>query len=60
MWLRLRLNTFFLAHRSQHNNTESLAHKTAKQMLVDGDANLDEDVKIINTEPNKPTDLIKI
>ncbi|HBQ43791.1 MAG TPA: MBL fold hydrolase, partial [Lactobacillus acetotolerans] len=50
----------FLAHRSQHNNTESLAHKTAKQMLVDGDANLDEDVKIINTEPNKPTDLIKI
>jgi len=29
-------------------------------MLVDGDANLDEDVKIINTEPNKPTDLIKI
>ncbi|GAA3630447.1 MBL fold metallo-hydrolase [Lactobacillus hamsteri] len=50
----------FLAHRSQHNNTEYLAHETAKEMLVEGDTNLDSDVKIIDTEPNKPTDLIKI
>lgn len=50
----------FLAHRSQHNNTEYLAHETAKEMLVDGDANLDEDVKIINTEANHPTALYNI
>lgn len=50
----------FLAHRSQHNNTEDLAHDTAKQMLVDGDANLPDDVKIIDTEPDQPTSLVKI
>lgn len=50
----------FLAHRSQHNNTEYLAHETAREMLVEGDANLDADVKIINTEANKPTALYNI
>lgn len=50
----------FLAHRSQHNNTEHLAHETAEEMLVDGDANLDSDVKIINTEPDLPTALYNI
>lgn len=50
----------FLAHRSQHNNTESLAHETAEEILTDGDANLDDDVKIINTEPDRPTALYQI
>ena len=50
----------FLAHRSQHNNTEYLAHDTAKEMLVDGDANLSSDVKIIDTFADQPTDLLKI
>ena len=50
----------FLAHRSQHNNTEYLAHDTAEEMLVQGDANLDSDVKIIDTDPQKPTSLVKI
>lgn len=50
----------FLAHRSQHNNTEYLAHDTAEEMLVQGDANLDSDVKIIDADPQKPTSLVKI
>ena len=50
----------FLAHRSQHNNTEYLAHDTAKEMLVDGDANLSSDVKIIDTFADQPTELVKI
>lgn len=50
----------FLAHRSQHNNTEYLAHDAAKEMLIDGDANLDNDVKILDTDPKQPTELVKI
>ena len=50
----------FLAHRSQHNNTEYLAHDTAKEMLVDGDANLSSDVQIIVTFADQPTELVKI
>ncbi|QNQ81077.1 MBL fold metallo-hydrolase [Lactobacillus sp. PV034] len=50
----------FLAHRSQHNNTESLAHKTAQEYLEEGDANLPADVKIIDTEPDKPSEFLKI
>ena len=50
----------FLAHRSQHNNTEYLAHDTAKEMLVDGDANLSSDVKIMDTFADQPTELVKI
>lgn len=50
----------FLAHRSQHNNTEYLAHESAEEILADGDANLDSDVKIIDTEPDHPTKLIKV
>ena len=50
----------FLAHRSQHNNTEYLAHETAKEMLIEGDADLSDDAKIIDTEPAKPTKLIQI
>lgn len=50
----------FLAHRSQHNNTEYLAHDTAEEMLVQGDASLDSDVKIIDADPQKPTSLVKI
>lgn len=55
-----RTKHIFLAHRSQHNNTAYLAHDTAKEMLVDGDANLDNNVKIIDTAPDEPTGLIKI
>lgn len=50
----------FLAHRSQHNNTESLAHKTAQEYLEEGDANLPADVKIIDTEPDKPSEFLEI
>ena len=50
----------FSAHRSQHNNTEYLAHETAKEMLIEGDANLSDDVQIIDTEPASPTKLIEI
>lgn len=50
----------FLAHLSRHNNTEYLAHDTAEEMLVNGDANLDSDVRIIDTAPASPTELIKI
>lgn len=55
-----RTKHIFLAHRSQHNNTERLAHRTAYDLLVKGDANLDADVQIINTEPDRPTALYKI
>lgn len=50
----------FLAHRSQHNNTEKKAHEVAWEMLVDGDAELPSDVKIHDTEPMGPTELIEI
>lgn len=50
----------FLAHRSQHNNTEYLAHETAKEMLLEGDANIDEKLKIIDTSPSQPTALTEI
>lgn len=55
-----RTKHIFLAHRSQHNNTEKLAHQTAKKILVDGDADLDRDVKIIDTEKQTPTKLVQI
>lgn len=55
-----RTKHIFLAHRSQHNNTEHLAHQTAYDLLVKGDADLDSDVQIINTEPDRPTALYKI
>ncbi len=55
-----RTKHIFLAHRSQHNNTEHLAQEAAKEILVDGDADLDNDVKIISTEPDQPTPLVKI
>lgn len=50
----------FLAHRSQHNNTAKLAYQAAKQILVNGDACLPSDVKIIMTDSEEPTDLIQI
>jgi phosphoribosyl 1,2-cyclic phosphodiesterase len=50
----------FLAHRSQHNNTAKLAYQTAKKILVNGDACLPSDVKIIMTDSEVPTDLIQI
>ncbi|WP_297815864.1 MBL fold metallo-hydrolase [uncultured Lactobacillus sp.] len=50
----------FLAHRSQHNNTELLAHETAYEMLEDGDANLPADVKIMDTQASRPTALLEI
>lgn len=50
----------FLAHRSEHNNTENLAHETAWKLLVKGDADLPNDVKITDTKANKPSKLIEI
>jgi phosphoribosyl 1,2-cyclic phosphodiesterase len=50
----------FLAHRSQHNNTAKLAYQAAKQILVNGDACLPSDVKIMMTNSDVPTDLIQI
>lgn len=50
----------FLAHRSQHNNTAKLAYDAAKQILVNGDANLPSDVKIMLTDPDEPTNLEQI
>lgn len=50
----------FLAHRSQHNNTQYLAHETAEDLLVAGDANLPADVKIIDTNPMQAGSLTKI
>lgn len=50
----------FLAHRSQHNNTENLAHRTALRSLEDGDANLPQDVNIIDTEPDHPSKVYEI
>lgn len=50
----------FLAHRSQHNNTAKLAYDAAKQILVNGDANLPSDVKIMLTDPDQPTNLEQI
>jgi hypothetical protein len=37
-----------------------LARETAKEMLIDGEANINSDLKIIDTEPNHPTKLIEI
>lgn len=56
----LKTKHIFLAHRSQHNNTQLLAHETAYEMLEDGDANLPADVKIIDTQASQPTNLLKI
>ncbi|WEV70955.1 MBL fold metallo-hydrolase [Lactobacillus sp. ESL0785] len=50
----------YLAHRSQHNNTAQLAYEAAKQVLVNGDANLPSDVQIKLTNPEQPTDLVQI
>lgn len=50
----------FLAHRSQHNNTQFKAHETALDMLVNGDAELPADVNIYDTDPITPTDLVEI
>lgn len=50
----------FLAHRSQHNNTKKLAHKTAVEMLVEGESALPPDVQILDTDPEKPTKIIKL
>ena len=50
----------FLAHRSQHNNTAKLAYNAAKKIMVDGDANLPSDVKIVLTDPVQPTNLVQI
>ena len=50
----------FLAHRSQHNNTAKLAYNAAKKIMVDGDANLPSDVKIVLTDPIQPTNLVQI
>lgn len=50
----------FLAHRSQKNNTMHLAHESAKDLLLQGNSNLPSDVKIIDTNPDKPTDFLKI
>ena len=55
-----KTKNIFLAHRSHHNNTEYLAHETAKEILIDGDANLDSDVNIIDTDALSPTKLVKI
>lgn len=50
----------FLAHRSQHNNLKQIAHETAYDMLSKRDANLDSDVKILDTNPESPTELIEV
>ncbi|MBD5429394.1 MBL fold metallo-hydrolase [Lactobacillus sp.] len=50
----------FLAHRSQHNNTQYKAHEAAWDILVNGDAELPGDVQIHDTAPSKPTDLVEI
>lgn len=58
--VRSNTKNIFLAHRSQHNNTEKKAHEVAKEMLIDGDAELASDIKIYDTEPMGPTELIEI
>lgn len=50
----------FLAHRSQHNNTQYKAHETALDILVKGDAELPADVNIYDTDPTTPTKLVEI
>nr|WP_245328707.1 MBL fold metallo-hydrolase [Lactobacillus colini] len=50
----------FLAHRSEHNNTKYKAHEAAKDILINGDAELPADVKIYDTAPDRPTDLVEI
>ncbi len=55
-----RTKHIFLAHRSQHNNTAKLAYDAAKKIMVNGDANLPSDVKIVLTDPVQPTNLVQI
>lgn len=55
-----RTKHIFLAHRSQHNNTKELAHQTAKEVLLNGDIDIADNVKIIDTDPNKASKLTKI
>lgn len=55
-----KTKNIFLAHRSQHNNTQYLAHETAKDLLVAGEANLPADVSIIDTNPLQASSLTEI
>ncbi|MCH3904960.1 MAG: MBL fold metallo-hydrolase [Lactobacillus sp.] len=55
-----RTKHVFLAHRSQHNNTQQLAHQVAKDLLIQQDADFASDLRLIDTEPEQPTGLITI
>lgn len=55
-----RTKHIFLAHLSQHNNTAKLAYDAAKEIMINGDANLPSDVKIVMTNASAPTSLIQI
>ena len=55
-----RTKHIYLSHLSRHNNTEYLAKETAWEMLDQGDAEVDQDLKLIMTEPDEPTKLTEI
>jgi metal-dependent hydrolase of the beta-lactamase superfamily I len=58
--LTAKTKHIFLTHRSQHNNTLRLAHDTLVNNLARDEIDFNPQLKVIDTDPNIPTDLIKI
>lgn len=50
----------FMAHRSQHNNEQALAYRKAWEILGERDADVSDELELIDTEPFSPTNVIKI
>ena len=52
-----RTKQILLGHRSQHNNSRSLAHLTVASLMAEHDFGVDEDFQIKDAEPDQPTPL---
>lgn len=50
----------YLAHLSQDNNMKDLAHLTVKQTLEEQGFEIGEQLKLLETDPSKPTDLVAV
>lgn len=50
----------FLGHRSQENNMKSLAHLTVSSIMEDHDFGVNHDFKILDTEPEKASELLTL
>lgn len=55
-----RTKRIYLGHRSQHNNMRSLAHLTVVSMMERHDFGVNHDFKLIDAEPDNPTELVTL